>query len=96
MNYLYNTRSITCMQQIKNKNVKLVGKRIKELREQMGLSINAIAMKYGGITVATWCRIEKGQFNDIDFSKLIAISKALEINIDELLRNIDFDYTILE
>lgn len=96
MKYLYNTRNITCMQHIKNNNVKKIGKRIKELRKNMGLSINAIAMKYGGITVATWSRIENGQFNDIDFSKLVAISKALEIRVDELLKNIDIDYTIIE
>ena len=96
MKCLYNTRNITCMQRIKNNNVKKIGQRIRELRKNMGLSINAIAMKYGGITVATWSRIENGQFNDIDFSKLVAISKALEIKIDELLKNVDIDYTIIE
>ncbi len=84
------------MQQIKNNNVRKVGKRVKDLRENLNLSINAAAMKYGGVSVATWCRIEKGQYNDIDFSRLIAISKALEITVDELLKDIDFDYTILE
>lgn len=96
MKCLYNTRNITCMQRIKNNNVKKIGQRIRELRKKMGLSINAIAMKYGGITVATWSRIENGQFNDIDFSKLVAISKALEIKVDELLKNVDIDYTIIE
>lgn len=96
MKCLYNARNITCMQRIKNNNVKKIGQRIRELRKNMGLSINAIAMKYGGITVATWSRIENGQFNDIDFSKLVAISKALEIKVDELLKNVDIDYTIIE
>jgi len=96
MNYFYNTRNITCMQQIKNNNVKKIGQRIKELRQELNLSINAIAMKYGGISIATWSRIEKGEYNDVDFSTLIAISKALEITVDELLKDINFDYTIIE
>lgn len=96
MNILFKRSTITYMQQIKNNNVKKVGKRIKERRKSLGLSINGAAMKYGGISAATWCRIEKGLFCDIDFSKLIAISKALEITVDVLLKDIDFDYTILE
>ena len=84
------------MQQIKNNNVKKIGQRIKELRQELNLSINAIAMKYGGISIATWSRIEKGEYNDVDFSTLIAISKALEITVDELLKDINFDYTIIE
>ena len=84
------------MQQIKNNNVKKIGQRIKELRQELNLSINAIAMKYGGISIATWSRIEKGEYNDVDFSTLIAISKALEVTVDELLKDINFDYTIIE
>ena len=96
MKSLYNMRNITCMKHVKNSNVKRIGKHVKELRENLGLSINSASMKYGGITVATWSRIENGQFNDISFSKLVAISKALEITVDELLKNIDIDYTIIE
>ena len=96
MNILFKPSTITYMQQIKNNNVKKVGKRIKERRKSLGLSINGAAMKYGGISAATWCRIEQGLFCDIDFSKLIAISKAFEITVDVLLKDIDFDYTILE
>ena len=55
-----------------------------------------MAMKYGGISVATWSRIEKGEYNDVDFSTLIAISKAFEVTVDELLKDIDFNYTIIE
>ncbi|MBQ7127291.1 helix-turn-helix transcriptional regulator [bacterium] len=84
------------MQQIKNNNVKKIGQRIKELRKELNLSINAMAMKYGGISVATWSRIEKGEYNDVDFSTLIAISKAFEVTVDELLKDIDFNYTIIE
>ena len=96
MKSLYNMRNITCMKHVKNSNVERIGKHVKELRENLGLSINSASMKYGGITVATWSRIENGQFNDISFSKLVAISKALESTVDELLKNIDIDYTIIE
>lgn len=97
MNFLLHVRNITYMQQkINNCNIKKIGKKVKKLRKGLALSINQATMKYGGVTVATWSRIENGICNNIDFSTLIAISKALEITVDELLKNIDFDYTILE
>ena len=89
--------NITDMQQrINNSNIKKIGRRVKRLRKDLKLSVNQAAMKYGGITVATWSRIENGICNNIDFSTLIAISKALEITIDVLLKDINFDYTIAE
>ena len=89
--------NITYMQQrINNNNIKKIGKRVKKLRTDLKLSVNQAAMRYGGITVATWSRIENGVCNNVDFSKLIAIAKALEITVDILLKDIDFDYTIIE
>ena len=97
MNHLLRTRNITYMQrEINNSNIKKIGKRVKKLRKNLKLSVNQAAMRYGGITAATWSRVENGVCNNIDFSKLIAIAKALEITVDELLKNIDFDYTIIE
>lgn len=97
MNILLRIRNITYMQQsINNNNIKKIGKRIQKLRKSFNYSVNYAAMKYGGVTVATWSRIENGICNNVDFSTLIAISKALEVTVDKLLKDIDFDYTIIE
>jgi len=96
MNIFYNNFNITRMQQVKRDNIKKLGNRIYNLRVAKGLTVNEIAMKYGGISVATWSRLENGVYNNVDFSTLIFISKAFDITIIELLDGIDFDYTIEE
>ena len=97
MNNLLHACNITYMQQeINNSNIGKIGEKVRKLRKELGYSVNFASMKYGGVTVATWSRIENGICNNVDFSTLIAISKALEITIDVLLKDIDFDYTVLE
>lgn len=97
MNILLRVRNITYMQrEINNINIKKIGERVRKLRKDLNYSVNQAAMKYGGVTIATWSRIENGICNNVDFSTLIAISKALEITVDVLLKDIDFDYTIQE
>ena len=84
------------MQQIKKKNMIKLGKRIKAMRISRSLNINEIVNLYGGISVANWSRIEAGKHYNIELSTLIIISKAFSITIDELLKDINFDYTIIE
>ncbi len=46
----------------------------------------------GNVTSATWSRVENALV-DVKFSTLIQISAMLEVKIDELLKDIDFDYS---
>lgn len=64
--------------------LKKVGKRIKTLREQKGLSQEALAFD-AGIARSTIGMIEVAQ-NDITLSKIKSIAKVLEIEPYELLK----------
>lgn len=46
----------------------------------------------GNVTSATWSRVENALV-DVKFSTLIQISAMLEVKLDELLKDIDFDYS---
>ena len=83
------------MQQHYKQNLIILGQRVKTLREGTGESINSFVFKRGGITPATWSRIENGIF-DVKFNTLIKVASMLEITIEELLKNLPFDYTIYE
>ena len=52
-------------------------------------------MNKGGTTTATWSRVENGK-TDVKFSSLIKIASMFNITVDELLKDLDFDYTIIE
>jgi len=83
------------MQQVdKNNSIKL-GSRIKELRLKKSQSLNRFVFSKGGITTATWSRLENGK-NDFKLSTLIRVAAMLEISITELLKDIDFEYEICE
>ena len=96
MNNFNNTLNITYMQQIKKYNVIILGNRIREKREALGVTINQIVNLKGGLSVATWSRIENGVYSNIDFSTLIVISNALGCTIDFLLKDLNFDYRVIE
>ena len=95
MNYFYNTRNITYMQQVDKENSIKFGLRVKEIRESMALSMNELYLQKGGKTIPTLSRVEKG-CGDPKLSTLIKISSVLNLTIDELVKGIDFDYTIVE
>ena len=80
------------MQQSKSKNLEKLAMRIKTLRLQKSKSLNKFVFSKGNVTSATWSRVENALV-DVKFSTLIQISAMLEIKIDELLKDIDFDYS---
>jgi transcriptional regulator with XRE-family HTH domain len=76
-----------------DKNIIMLGEKIKELRKQKNESLNKFALEKGKISISTLCRIENGII-DIKFKSLLKISSALGITINELLKDIPFDYEI--
>lgn len=83
------------MQQIDKKNLIKFGKRIRELRQKTGLSLNGFAFSHGLVTSATWSRIENAQV-DLKFSTLLKVAHMLGISVDYLLKDIDFDYNFYD
>lgn len=83
------------MQYIDRENSVILGKRIKELRLKQSESLNAFVMNRGGLTTASWSRLENGKF-DAKFSSLVKASAMLNITIDELLKDLPLDYTLQE
>lgn len=72
----------------KSEILKLVGKRIKEVRESKGISqVELVGKMEGVIDPTNISRIESGRTNPTVFT-LFRISEALEIKISELL-NLD-------
>ena len=90
-----NSINITYMQQLKSQNLKILAKRIKELRLQKSNSLNKFVFSKGNVTSATWSRVENALV-DVKFSTLIQISAMLDIKIDELLKNLNFNYSFEE
>lgn len=98
MNYSYTTRNITYMQQKTYDNSIKFGKRVKEikwLRLKSCKSLNNFVMTRGGLSTATWSRIENG-VNDIKLSTIIKVAALLNISVGQLMKDIDFDYSIDE
>lgn len=80
------------MQQQDKKLLKLIGKRIKRLREERNQSLNNFAFNDCLITSATLSRIENGLV-DLKFTTLVKIANAFEIPLSKLLENFDFKYS---
>ena len=80
------------MQQSKTKNLEKLAMRIKTLRLQKSKSLNKFVFSKGNVTSATWSRVENALV-DVKFSTLIQFSAMLEVKLDELLKDIDFDYS---
>ncbi|MBR6098779.1 helix-turn-helix transcriptional regulator [bacterium] len=87
--------SITDMQYHNKNNQILFGNKIKNLREQQEKSLNKFVNQRGGLTTATWSRIENGLVN-LKLSTLILVASMLKIPLWQLLKDIDFDYEIEE
>ena len=65
--------------------------RLKDLREQKGVSLNIFAYE-NDLTTATVSRIENGLV-DTKFSTLVKYAKGLEMPLDEIIQLLDIDYT---
>ena len=83
------------MQQIKKHNLKILAKRIKELRNKNSTSLNKFVFSKGGITTATWSRVENALV-DVKFTTLVQISSMLGMPLHELVFDLKLDYTLEE
>ena len=73
----------------KSEILKLVGKRIKNLRESKGISqVELVGKMEGAIDPTNISRIESGRTNPTIYT-LFRIADALEVKLSELL-NVDF------
>jgi len=79
------------MQQIDKENLTKIGLKIKEIRLSKSKSLNEFVLAKGFVTTATWSRVENGLF-DLKFSTLLRIAYMLDLKVEELLKEIDFDY----
>lgn len=79
------------MQQKTYDNSIKFGKRVKELRLKSCKSLNNFVMTRGGLSTATWSRIENGVN-----STIIKVAALLNISVGQLMKDIDFDYSIDE
>ena len=74
----------------KSKILKVVGKRIKDIRESKGISqVELVGRMQGEIDHTNISRIESGRTNPTLFT-LFRISQALEVKLTDLL-NVNFD-----
>ena len=74
----------------KSKILKVVGKRIKDIRESKGISqVELVGRMQGEIDPTNISRIESGRTNPTFFT-LFRISQALEVKLTDLL-NVNFD-----
>jgi len=83
------------MQQIKQYNSKVFGEKVKKERLKLSESLDKIVMEKGGVSTATWSRIENGK-NDFKLSTIITTAATLNMTASELLKDVDFDYSIQE
>lgn len=83
------------MQQIDKENINKLSGRIKKLRLEKSESLNKFILSNGHLTTATWSRLENG-INDYKFSTLLRVSYLLNMKIDELLKDVDFNYNFDE
>lgn len=64
----------------------LIGKKIRKLRKEKGLSLRKLA-KLSNITSFSYLsNIERGVVEDPGIKTIIKIAKALDISIDELIK----------
>ena len=83
------------MQQLDRKNLLVLGDRIKKLRTAKEKSLNKFVMCRGGLTTASWSRLENGKF-DAKFSTLVKAAAMLDLSVAELLNDLPLDYTLFE
>lgn len=85
--------TITYMKQNINKNLKIFGERIKDIRKSKSESLNKIAFSRGGVTSATLSRIENGLV-DFKFSTLLHLAHTLNEPLIKLFEG--FEYNEIE
>lgn len=83
------------MQQVDKNNIDKLAKRIKDLRLKQSKSLNKFVFANAPLTSATWSRLENGLF-DFKISTIIKASSMLGITLDELIKDIDFNYDFYE
>ena len=83
---------ITFMQYQDKKILKALGKKLKKIRENKKISLNSFAFE-NGITSATLSRIENG-IVDPKFITLVKITTALEVPLDQILKELNFKYDL--
>lgn len=87
------TITITRMQEKDLKALKILGERIRTLRKETGESLDSFIFSRGGTTSASLSRVENGLV-DVKFTTLLKIASALKKPLDEVLKNLDFDYSV--
>jgi transcriptional regulator with XRE-family HTH domain len=61
-----------------------IGERVKRLRQQRGLTQQALAMK-AGLSISAVIHIERGRIPDPRGSTLLALARGLGTTVDDLL-----------
>lgn len=69
------------------KNLKLLGKRIREIRMDKGLTMNQLALKLGKDRQSIH-RVEMGQI-DVGYIYLKNLCEGLDISLSELLKDLE-------
>mgnify|MGYP003331774462 CR=1 FL=1 len=95
MNYFHNITTITYMQQQNEEILTLFGKTVSKIRKSKSKSLNKFAFEKGGITSATLSRIENG-IVDFKFTTLVKLACALDISLEDLFKDFEYNYTIDE
>ena len=85
------SNNITCMQQQDLKNLKIIGKRIRNIREEKFASLNKCAFEQEGITSATLSRIENGLV-DFKFSTLLKLAYMLKTSPEDLVKGLYYNF----
>ena len=79
------------MEQGEKEIIKLLGSYLKTLRENKKQSLNMFAYE-NDMTTATVSRVENGLV-DLKFTTLIKYARALEIPLEDIIMQLDIDYT---
>lgn len=82
------------MEQYDKMLTKKLGKCLKRLRKEKGVSLNTFAYE-NDLTTATVSRIENGVV-DTKISTLIKYARGLQIPLDSILGQLEIDYSIQE
>jgi transcriptional regulator with XRE-family HTH domain len=69
------------------KNLKLLGKRIREVRTDKGLTMNQLALKLGKDRQSIY-RVEMGTI-DVGYLYLKNLCEGLEISLSDLLKDLE-------
>ena len=79
------------MEQDNKRLTKQLGRHLRKLREQKGISLNIFAYE-NDLTTATISRIENGLV-DTKISTLIKYARGLGIPLDKIFLQLDIDYS---